>query len=196
MRHLNLLRLIAAVCIAAAICPFAFGQVVSEDRRICFGDYAFCSAATCTPTGTTIRVHTATDYADFPAADCTCPVLHGFDEVEVEGGNMQGSCKAPTADTVWSGFWPHARTPQQVSNWKDAPAPGLLCGKDLHLGDKLVNCYSFLCKKSGTINGVAVATCRCAVGETFDGTPVSPEYRLLHTGWTVRGQHLFAVPGQ
>lgn len=161
---------VLAIAFAA---PFAFGQDFPESsRRLCFGEYAFCSASTCKPNGKMIRVNTENGYADFPAADCTCPVLHGLDEVEVAGGNMTGSCKAPTEDTVWSGFWVHAETPQELSNWQKAPAPGLLCGRDLMQGNQQVNCYSFLCKKKGIINGQEVAECECPMGESFNGTPI------------------------
>ena len=81
----------------------------------------------------------------------------------------------PNVSNVWSGFWPHPTTPQQLANWQDVPAPGLICGSDLMLGNKSVNCYSFLCKRAGTINGVPVATCTCPIGETFDGTPISAD---------------------
>ena len=177
MRHLKSFCLAAGVALMmAAELPFTFGQnQIEQSRRICNGDYAFCSAATCTPTGQQIRVNTETGYANFPAAACTCPVLHGLDEVEVKGGNMTGSCAPPSVGTVWSGFWPHPTAPQQLANWQDVAAPGLICGTDLMLGDKSVNCYSFLCKRSGTINGVPVATCTCPIGETFDGTPISPD---------------------
>jgi hypothetical protein len=175
MSHVKLFRLAAAIGMVAAVCPFAFGQGFPESsRRICFGDYAFCSAATCTPNGQQIKVHTATGDAEFPAATCTCPVLRGADEVEVDGGNMEGSCKAPDPATVWSGFWLHASAPQQLSNWENAEAPGLFCGRDLNLGNQTVNCYSFKCKRAGTINGVEVATCTCPIGETLDGTALPP----------------------
>jgi len=104
---------------------------IEQSRRICEGDYAFCSAATCTPTGQQIRVNTETGYAYFPAASCTCPVLHGLDEVEVLGGNMTGSCHTSKASDVWSGFWPHPTAPQQLADWQDVAAPGLICGSDL-----------------------------------------------------------------
>ena len=145
-----------------------------SSRRVCYGDYAFCSAATCTPTGKQIAVNTATGHALFPAAQCTCPILHGVDEVEVEGGNMKGSCRPSSPETVWSGFWFHLATPQALSDWEDAPAPGFVCGSDLRLGNKTVNCYSFECKRAGIMNGVEVATCVCPIGETFDGTRVAP----------------------
>ena len=41
---------------------------------------------------------------------------------------------------------------------EDVEAPGLICGKDLMLGDKSVNCYSFLCTRAELMNGVPVAT--------------------------------------
>jgi hypothetical protein len=173
MRHMKPFRLVAVIGLIAAACPFAFGQDFPESsRRLCFGDYAFCSAAVCTPTGGQIVVNTATGTASFPAATCVCPILKGVDEVEVAGGNMLGSCEAPDHKSVWSGFWPHLSTPQQLSNWQTAPAPGLLCGSDLNQGNQSVNCYSFKCEKAGTMNGVEVANCTCPIGETFDGTAI------------------------
>jgi len=88
---------------------------------------------------------------------------------------MVGSCQAPSTSTVWSGFWPHPTTPQQLADWQDVAAPGLICGKDLMLGDQSVNCYSFLCQRAGNINGVPVADCTCPIGETFDGTQIPPD---------------------
>src|SRR5580700_5065036 len=104
MRYLQPFGLVAAITLMmTAEVPFAFAQKqIEQSRRICDGDYAFCSAATCTPTGQQIRVNTETGYAYFPAAACTCPVIHGLDEVEVNGGNMQGSCEPPSNTTVWS----------------------------------------------------------------------------------------------
>ena len=177
MRHSDgfcFVTALAVLVIVALSSAFAQNQI-EQSRRICDGDYAFCSAATCTPTGQQIRVNTETGYAYFPAAACTCPVLHGLDEVEVLGGNMTGSCHTPKASDVWSGFWPHPTAPQQLADWQDVAAPGLICGSDLMLGNKSVNCYSFLCTRAGTINGVPVATCTCPIGETFDGTPVSAD---------------------
>jgi len=176
MRSKSLCFVATLAFLAFVTLSSAFAQnQIEQSRRICSGDYAFCSAATCTPTGQQIRVNTETGYAYFPAAECTCPVLHGLDEVEVLGGNMTGSCHTPNASNVWSGFWPHPTTPQQLANWQDVAAPGLICGSDLMLGNKSVNCYSFLCKRAGIINGVQVATCTCPIGETFDGTPISPD---------------------
>jgi hypothetical protein len=121
-----------------------------------------------------IRVNTATGFAEFPAVTCTCPVFHGIDDVEVQGGNMRGSCDAPTPDTVWSGYFPMGSMPQAVSGWANASSPGLLCGSDQMQGSQAANCYSFLCTKAGKLNGVDVATCTCPIGEAFDGTAVPP----------------------
>jgi hypothetical protein len=171
MRYSAHFRLAATIALIAVACPFSFGQF---QRRVCQGDYAFCSASTCTPNGGLIRVNTATGHAYFPSATCTCPIINGLDEVEVDGGNMQGSCQAPSPSTVWSGFWPHATTPQQLADWQDVDAPGLICGSELNLANQSVNCYSFLCQRAGTVNGVPVANCNCPLGENFDGTPIAP----------------------
>jgi len=164
------IRFVVISIFALVACSFSQSEF---HRRVCYGDYAFCSASTCTPSGGIIKVHTATGYAYFPSATCKCPILTGLDEVEVDGGNMQGSCAPPTPSTVWSGFWPHAKTPQALASWQDVEAPGLICGKELNLANQSVNCYSFLCKRAGSINGVPVADCDCPLGENFDGTPIA-----------------------
>ena len=80
---------------------------------------------------------------------------------------------------MWSGFWPHPTAPQQLANWQDVAGPGLICGKDLMLDNKSVNCYSFSCQRAGTIDGVPGATCTCPIGETFDGTSVPADTAFL-----------------
>jgi hypothetical protein len=88
---------------------------------------------------------------------------------------MQGSCAAPEHQ-IWSLYSPQTHMPQAITAWKrNGPAslaPPLICGADLNLGDKLVNCFSFACTPAGSIRGVPVATCFCPLGESLDGTRV------------------------
>lgn len=166
----SVLSLVAALVMLAILSPAAFGQ--NHDFRICAGDYALCAASICTPTGGQILVNTATGKSSFPAANCTCPIVNGNDIVDVTGGNMRGSCETPNTATIWSGYSLQATIPQALSNWQEADAPGLLCGKDQMQGNQLANCFSFKCVRAGKINGVEVATCTCPLGESFDGSAV------------------------
>jgi hypothetical protein len=163
---------VAAVAMLALLCPIARAQDFQHDNRLCVGDYALCAASTCTPTGGQILVNTATGKASFPAATCTCPIFNGEDIVDVNGGNMTGTCQPPSTGSIWSGYWPKAEMPQQLSDWQTANSPGLLCGEDQMQGNQFANCFSFLCVRSGKINGVEVATCTCPIGESQEGTPV------------------------
>src|SRR5690349_7287003 len=67
---------------------------------------------------------------------------------------------------------------EAITDWSRIPpqnlAPPLVCPANLGLGDQQVNCFSFACDAAGRINGVPVATCHCALGESPEGTSVSP----------------------
>lgn len=156
----------------------------SHDIEFCNGYFALCSAATCTPTGRTIRVNVASGgTAQFPEARCVCPIFRGAAIADLSGGNMRGSCEAPSAETIWSEFAFHALIPQQINNWaasgKEATAPHQICPKALRLGAKTTNCFSFLCDSKRYINGTPVANCHCAIGESLSGTPIAPATTFL-----------------
>jgi hypothetical protein len=150
------------------------------DFQICRGYFALCAASTCTPTGKQITVRTATGgTARFPEADCTCPVLLGPSIANLAWGNMQGSCEPPPGSgQIWSTYQPRPNIPQALTNWvptlPEAAAPPLFCPKNPPLGNRLVNCFSFLCDSQRYINNVPVVTCHCPIGESLAGTPVPP----------------------
>jgi hypothetical protein len=149
-----------------------------HDFEFCNGYFALCAASTCTPTGGTIRVNVASGgTALFPEARCLCPIFQGRSIADLAGGNMHGSCDAPTPGTIWSTYAVHARIPQEINNWvpngTEAAAPPQVCPKTLLLGKQLTNCFSFLCDQKRYINGVPVATCHCPLGESLSGTPVA-----------------------
>lgn len=150
-----------------------------HDFEFCTGYFALCAASTCTPTGRTIKVNVASGgTARFPEANCLCPIFQGRSIADLAGGNMRGSCDAPTADTIWSTFAVHKLIPQQINNWEpsgtDAQAPPQICPKTPPRGRQLTNCFSFLCDNKTYINGTPVATCHCPLGESLSGTPVAP----------------------
>ncbi len=156
--------------------PCSLAAEAGHDFKICKERYALCAASTCKATGRFITVNvTAGGTASFPEYDCTCPIFSGPAIADVNGGNMQGSCQPPP-DQIWSLYAPRLHIPQAINDWvrfgPKALAPPLICPASLNLGDKLVNCFSFACDHRAPINGVAVATCHCPLGESLDGTAV------------------------
>jgi hypothetical protein len=153
--------------------------------EICQGYFALCAASTCTPTGNSIRVNVPSENTTrlFPEADCTCPIFSGNAIADVIGGNMKDSCEPPSPDGIWSLFSLMLQIPQEINGWvtsgPQALAPPLFCPAFLHLGDQQVNCFSFACDTQRYINGVPVATCHCALGESPAGKPVRPQTAFL-----------------
>jgi hypothetical protein len=167
-----------------------------HELQFCGGYFALCAASTCKPTGHRIKVNvTGGSTAYFPEADCTCPIFSGQAIADVTGGNMQGSCKLPTASDgstgVWSLYATESGIAQAVTGWvptgPKAQAPYLFCAKQLNLASTIANCWSFACdSQTYTDTGVPVATCHCPIGESPDGTAIAP-----HTAFvTQAGQGL------
>jgi hypothetical protein len=157
--------------------------------RFCNGYFALCDASTCQSTGRTITVNvTGGGTANFSEADCVCPLVYGRAVADLNGGDMSGSCRPPAADQVWSLYSTLDHIPQAINGWaqsgRAAQVVPQLCPKSLNLGHQSVNCWSFSCDSQRYISGVPVATCHCALGESFEGTAVPP-----HTSfWTNAGQ--------
>jgi len=84
---------------------------------LCDGDYALCAASTCRLTGNKIQTN---DGKSWPEVICTCPILKGKAIADLTGGNMKGSCAAPTGQ-VWSLFAPKVYYPQEASNFVTTP---------------------------------------------------------------------------
>jgi hypothetical protein len=111
--------------------------------RFCNGYFALCAASTCTPTRKKIAVNTANGTADFPEADCTCPVILGQSVANLNGGNMQGSCEPPGPGQIWSSYQLRPDIPQALTNWvptlPEGAAPLQFCSKSLNPGSQFVN---------------------------------------------------------
>jgi hypothetical protein len=111
---------------------------------------------------------------EYDEAVCTCPIitremaaqqgvtLHGV--AAVNEGNMKGSCKPPSKDTIWSYADLSLPTwPQQSADYQMLAPKGLQCPA----GSQTVNCWNYLCTidKKPPVNGVKLATCRCPINE-------------------------------
>jgi hypothetical protein len=167
------------------VMPTARPSIAQSGHQLayCTGYFALCAASTCKPTGRKIKVNVSGGgTALFPEANCTCPIFSGQGIADLAGGNMQGSCKPPTAmdgsTGVWSLYAIESEIAQAVTGWvptgPKAQAPYLFCSKHLNLGDTIANCWSFACDaQTYTDTGVPVATCHCPIGEAPDGTAIA-----------------------
>ena len=176
LRYALVLSALSGMVLLAA--PQVRAQGFPHDFKFCLGDFALCAASTCTPTGGTITVNTATGTAPFPAAQCICPIFNGPAIGDLNGGNMQGSCDPPPNNGIWSMYALHGHIPQAINDWsrstRQSAAPAQVCPADLDLGSQSANCFSFACVRAGKIRGVDVAVCTCPLGESLEGTPIQP----------------------
>lgn len=146
----------------------AFAQT-TPTIALCDGDYALCAASTCTRTGKTI---TTNDGQVWPEVVCTCPILKGKAIADLTGGNMKGSCAAPSGQ-VWSLFAPKVFYPQEASNFVTTPksatkASVQACSGKFAPGS--TNCWSMICNIGKTINGSPTAECKCPIRQIKFGT--------------------------
>jgi hypothetical protein len=152
----------------------------------CGGEFAYCGASTCKPTGKMITVkEDGGKYTrKYPEAVCKCPVitkeiaiqngteLHGF--AALNEGNMNGSCRPPSKNTIWS----YASMDIQMFPQESTSPPFQMeqvqlqtCPAGSGTG---VNCWNFLCKLDAKpVNGVRTASCSCPIGESPMGHKAS-----------------------
>ena len=107
-----------------------------------------------------------------------CPILKGAAIADVTGGNMRGSCAAPSKNGVWSLYSFRQHIPQAINGWATSPlaktkVTGQVCAGAPGIVAPVVNCFSFACAPAQSINGVKLADCRCPLGETLNGGPVA-----------------------
>jgi hypothetical protein len=160
------------------------GAAEAIDPQFCNGYFALCAASTCTPTGKQIAVNKATGgTANFPEADCTCPVILGPSFANLSGGNMQGSCEPPGPGQIWSEYQLRPNIPQALTNWvptlPEAAVQVQLCPASLNLGNQYAQCFSMSCDTETYINNVPVVTCHSAIGATLTGTPAASRSPVL-----------------
>lgn len=151
----------------------------------CTGEFALCAASTCTPVldsqGQPKMIHVRVaggGLASYPEMSCTCPILKGKAIADVTGGNMRGSCAAPSKNGVWSLYSFRQHIPQAMNGWSISPlaqtqVTGQVCAGAPNVSAPVVNCFSFACSPAKSVNGVKLADCRCPLGETLNGGPVS-----------------------
>jgi hypothetical protein len=147
--------------------------------RLCPQEYALCEASICTPTGRMITVNGPNGtHPQFPEAKCACPIVPGPSIADVNGGNMQGDCKNPGPNQLWSLYSPRDRLPQEINHWSRRPVNQIvlqqLCPDSLGVGQSFANCFSFACTiDEHPRNGVRTATCFCPMGENLNGSAVT-----------------------
>ena len=151
----------------------------------CSGEFALCAASTCTPVLDSkgnpkmIQVRVAGGgFASYPEMSCTCPILKGKAIADVNSGNMRGSCAAPSKNGVWSLYSFRQHIPQAINGWATSPlaktqVTGQVCAGVPNVSAPVVNCFSFACSPTTSINGVKLADCRCPLSETLKGGPVA-----------------------
>ena len=181
-----LVRILAAVVFAWCATPAAAqvkAPVLPNGVTRCTGEFALCAASTCTPVLDTdgnqklIRVRRGGGgFATYPEMSCMCPLVNAAAIADLDGGNMRGSCAAPSKNGVWSLFHFEQNVPQEMNNWATTPASATAtviqsCAGTPNTQSPVVNCFSMACTKTGTRNGVPVADCRCPLSENFAGMP-------------------------
>jgi hypothetical protein len=164
---------------------------VGPKLTLCPGEYAYCGASTCRPTGRKIKVKVdgGKKTKEYDESECKCPIITKEMAVQngvelaafaaLEEGNMKGSCARPGPGKIWSiagvgmQLWPQESTqpPFQTAQvaYQQCPA-----------GTKGSNCWNYECKiDPKPINGVKVATCFCAIGSSYLGQPVDPNLIIM-----------------
>ena len=153
---------------------------------VCEGEYALCASSTGTVTGNTITIRTFDGtLQEFPETLVTCPILKGPNIAGLNSNTMKNSCKAPKG-YVYSTFWPKFAYPQESQNWQVAktvtqvcsPQPTTITTNTFPSGlatQAISQCWSMKCKVAGTSsNGVPLAECSCALGESPTGGGINP----------------------
>ena len=77
----------------AIVLLIPFMAQAEPDLQYCEGEYALCAAATGVISGEFIRADNGEKY---PAATVLCPIFNGKALADLSGGNMTGSCDAPS----------------------------------------------------------------------------------------------------
>jgi hypothetical protein len=142
----------------------------SHHFAICIGEFALCAASLCYPTGQLIQINNLT----YPEMTCLCPIYTGRAIADLSGGNMNGSCVVPQRNSIWSLYAPVNHIPQEMNDWnctKDmSVAPILYCAVNTTQAlASDTNCFSFLCKRTNPIRGIAMANCSCPLFEDING---------------------------
>ena len=173
------------VCVMACVASAQSPIPLPAGIKACTGNFALCAASTCTPVmnadGTPKMIKARVEgggYASYPEMACQCPILFGAAIADTNGGNMRGSCAAPSKNGVWSLYSFRQHIPQEANGWATSPpsktkVTGQVCTVAATVAPPVVNCFSFACKPAKSVNGVALADCRCPLGETLNGGPVA-----------------------
>ena len=146
----------------------------SSSFQICEGEFALCAASGGTLTGKTITVNGK----EFPEVMAVCPILHGPAIADVTGGNMKGSCAAPSKGQVWSMYQIRKNIPQAPDYSHNTVAPYRMfeTSQESHMS----NMFSFSCTKTKTVvNGITLANCYGPLDENLSGASVPAGTKII-----------------
>lgn len=155
----------------------------SHEFVICQGEFALCAASICYPTGHDMKVNNSF----YPEMSCLCPIFTGHAIADLQGGNMNGTCRIPEKEKIWSLYAIKRFIPQEMNNWKcnrnATVAPGMYCNlNETEVLSSDVNCFSFLCTRTRPIHGISMANCSCPLFEDLNGERSSGRRFLTQTG--------------
>jgi hypothetical protein len=170
------------------------GPIAKTGLQECAGEFALCAASTCVKTGRQIEVKEdgGKTTKKYPEVICTCPIItkeiafKNGSELKgiaaVNEGNMNGSCRVPAPDKIWSLFYPLSDYPQESTTpkFQSRQFNQQSCSARSATGS---NCFSFLCTRDKELtNGVRTATCACPAGENPFGAPTQNSEFLTAAG--------------
>jgi len=153
--------------------------------KICPGEFALCASSTGVLTGKTITIRSFDGQMQtFPETLVTCPILKGPSIAGLNSNTMGNSCRAPKGQ-VFSLYGLNSPYPQEALNWQSAAPISQKCAPQpttLKAGtfkgqssQAISQCWSMACTKTGKLqNGVPLAACSCAFGESPVGGTITP----------------------
>ncbi len=125
----------------------------------------------------------------FPETIVICPILIGPSIAGLNSNTMGSSCRAPKGH-VYSLYGLNSPYPQEALNWRSAAPTGQECAPEPttlkagtfkgQLSQAISQCGSMACTKTGkSQNGVPLAACSCAFGESPVGGTITPTNSLI-----------------
>ena len=180
--------LIALVAFCGWTSQLAAAPPVDSSRvnlKVCKGEFALCASSTGALTGKTITIRSFDGKTQtFPETIVMCPILKGPSIAALNSNTMGSSCRAPKGH-IYSLYGLNSPYPQEALNWESAapiaqecaPQPTTLTSGTFsgQSSQAISQCWSMVCTKTGkSQNGVPLAACSCAFGESPTGGIITP----------------------